>query len=127
MKRNKDRKRNPKRRSRKRKFGSNEITDDVIDKPSENIMKKQLKSISNSTGISIIKKKGFVPFLFNKFNEIVFPELTEERERNLSLKKKFMLWLVRRGGGTRDYIVKSYAHMLHNGNFLERMIASDSI
>lgn len=128
MNRNKERKRNPKRRSKKRrKFGGEVSDNNVINKPSEDIMKSQLKSVSDATGIKIFKNKGLVPYLFNKFNDLVFPELTEEREQKLSLKKKFMLWLIRRGGGTRDYIVQSYAHMLYSGNFLERMIASDSM
>jgi hypothetical protein len=132
MKMTKERKRNSNRRSRKRKYGSiktKEIKEHeiVIDKPSEDIIKKQLKGVSDVTGISIIKKKGFVPYMFDKFNDTIFPKLTEERERNLNLKKKFLLWLIRRGGGIKDYIVQSYAHMLHKGDFLERMIASDNV
>ena len=71
MKRNKERKRIPNRRSKKRKFGSKDKyeNEEEIKKPEEDeSVKKQLGDISNATGLKIIKKKGFLSKIRNQLN-----------------------------------------------------------
>lgn len=128
MKRNKERKRIPNRRSKKRKFGltdKHEGEEEEIKKPEEDeSVKKQLSDISNVTGFKIMKKKGFLSKIIEKFDDVFFPKQTEEQISKLSIKKKFLLYLLDTGIG--KYISKHYAHLINNGDFLKRMVASNN-
>lgn len=127
MKRNKERKRIPNRRSKKRKFG---LTDkyegeEEIKKPEEDeSVKKQLGDISNATGLKIMKQKGFLSKIIEKFDDVLFPKQTEEQINKLSIKKKFLLYLLDTSIG--KHISKHYAHLINNGDFLKRIVASNN-